>query len=157
MNKKGVTLLELVVVFILIGIMAAFLVPSIGSWLPRYRLRTATRDIVSTMRAAQMRAISSAYSSGTTPFNYQVNFTAGSSYILQHNTLGGVTINDGVPQSLPSGITINTNNLPNQIALFQPNSVCSGGSITLSYIKNGVTMEQKTISLSPATGKIAIQ
>jgi len=158
MNKKGVTLLELIVVFILIGIMAAFLVPSIGSWLPRYRLRTATRDIVSTMRAAQMRAISSAYSSGTTPFNYQVNFTAGSSYILQHNTAtGGVTINDGVPQSLPSGITINTNNLPNNIAIFYPSSVCSGGSITLSYIKNGATMEQKTISLSPATGKITIQ
>jgi prepilin-type N-terminal cleavage/methylation domain-containing protein len=152
MNKKGVTLLELIIVFVIIAIMAAFILPGIGSnWLPRYRLRSATRDIVSTMRTAQMRAISLNYPSGC-----QVNFTAGSSYILQHNT-GGLTINDGVAQSLPSGITISTGNLPNAIAVFFPNSTCSSGSITLSYQKNGVTMEQKGILLNPATGRITIQ
>ena len=34
------------------------MVPGIGKWLPNYRLRSATRDIVSTMRTAQMRAVS---------------------------------------------------------------------------------------------------
>ena len=152
MNKKGVTLLELIIVFVIIAIMAAFILPGIGSsWLPRYRLRSASRDVVSTMRTAQIRAISSNY-----PLGCQVNFTAGSSYILQHNT-GGLTINDGAAQSLPSGITVNTGNLPNAIALFFPNSTCSGGSITLSYQKNGLTQAQKTISLSAATGKVTIQ
>jgi Tfp pilus assembly protein FimT len=152
MNEKGVTLVELVLVFVIIAILAALMVPAIwSSFLPSYRLRSATRDIVSTMRTAQLRAISS-----NNPF-YQVNFTAGSSYILQHQNTGGVLISDGVGQSLPSGIAINTANLPNAKAVFYPNSNCSTGSITLSYQKNGVTMGQKTILLSPATGKITIQ
>ena len=58
MNDKGVTLIELVVVFVIIAIGAVMLIPNIGTWLPNYRLRSAARDIVSTMRTAQMRAIS---------------------------------------------------------------------------------------------------
>jgi len=153
MNKKGVTLLELIIVFVIIAIMAAFILPGIGSsWLPRYRLRSATRDIVSTMRTAQIQAISSNNTLG-----YQVNFTAGSSYVLQHNTSNFPPINDGAAQSLPSGITVNTGNLPGAIAVFYPNSTCSGGSITLSYQKNGVTQAQKGIFLSAATGRVTIQ
>jgi len=58
-NKKGITLIELVVVMIIIAIGAVLLVPNIGGWLPNYRLRSATRDIVSTLRTAQMKAVSS--------------------------------------------------------------------------------------------------
>jgi len=157
MDKKGVTLIELVIVFVIIAIMAAFLAPSIGSWLPRYRLRSATRDIASTLRSAQIRAISSTLPSPTKTLVYQVNFTAGSSYVLQHNTTGGPVTNDGIPQSLPSGITMSTGALPGGIATFYRDFTCSGGSITLSYIKNGVTKDQKTILLNQATGKITIQ
>ena len=157
MNKRGVTLLELIIVFVIIAIMAAFLAPGIGSWLPRYRLRSATRDVVSTMRTAQIRAISSPFSSASTPFVYTVDFTAGTSYVLYHNTGNAPPIYDGVPQSLPSGVAMNTAALPNAIATFNRDATCSGGSITLSYQKNGVTMDQKGILLNPATGKITIQ
>jgi len=156
MNNKGVTLLELVVVFVLIGIMAAFLVPSIGtSWLPRYRLRTATRDIVSTMRTAQMRAVSSGVQ-----YTYQVAFNVtANTYVLQYTT-GGPTYNAGPVQTLPSGIIVTVAGLPNNTAKFNSNSTCpSGGTdvITLSYKKNGVTWEQKQISLNTATGRITFQ
>ena len=67
MNKKGVTLIELVVVFVIIAIGAVLLVPNIGGWLPNYRLRSATRDIVSTLRTAQMKAVS-------TNTQYRVDF-----------------------------------------------------------------------------------
>ena len=56
-NKKGITLIELVVVMIIIAIGAVLLVPNIGGWLPNYRLKSATRDIVPTMRNAQMKAV----------------------------------------------------------------------------------------------------
>jgi Tfp pilus assembly protein FimT len=155
MNEKGVTLIELVIVFILIGIMAAFLLPSIGtSWLPRYRLRTASRDIVSTMRTAQMRAVSSG-------LPYQVNFNVGTnSYVLQYISSGGLTFNAGPVQTLPSGIIVTVAELPNNTAVFNSNSTCPNGGtdvVTLSYKKNGVTWEQKAISLNAATGRITIQ
>jgi len=154
MNNKGVTLIELVVVFVLIGIMAAFILPSLGtSWLPRYRLRTATRDIVSTMRMAQMRAVSSG-------LPYQVNFNVGTNcYVLQY-TSGGNTFNAGPVQTAPSGITVTVAGLPGNTAVFNSNSTCSNGGtdvVILSYQKNGVLWEQKGISLNTATGRITIQ
>ncbi len=154
MNEKGVTLIELIVVFVIIAIMAAFIVPGIGSsWLPRYRLRTATRDIVSTMRTAQMRAVSNR-------LQYQVSFNVGtSSYVLQHNS-GGQTFNDGPIQTVPSGIIVSVAGLPGNTAVFNPDSTCPNGGtdiITLSYQKRGVTQGQKGISISTATGRITIQ
>jgi prepilin-type N-terminal cleavage/methylation domain-containing protein len=151
MNKKGVTLIELVVVFVIIAIMAAFLAPSIGSWLTRYRLRSATRDIASTMRTAQMRAVS-------TGQTYQVNFTSGNSYVIQYlTTLGTVGGTEGAAQTLPSGITINT---PGAIAKFSPNSTCppdSLTSLTINQMKGSTIQNSRTITLSAATGRVTVQ
>ena len=58
MRKRGVTLVELVVVMAIIAIGAAFVAPNIGAWIPNYRLRSASRDVTSALRTAQMKAIS---------------------------------------------------------------------------------------------------
>ena len=150
MNKKGVTLVELIIVFVIIAIGATLMVPGIGKWLPNYRLRSATRDIVSTMRDAQMKAVSKR-------LQYQVDFNVGTnSYILQY-TSGGL-FNDGPLRTAPSGITVNIASLPGGIALFNPDSTCpNGGSITLSYQKGGVIQAQRGIILNAATGRVRIQ
>ena len=149
MNHKGITLIELVVVFVIIAIGAVLLVPNIGAWLPNYRLRSATRDIVSTMRTAQMRAVSN-------NIQYRVNFNeaeigAANSYILQRNT-GGVWVNDGALQTVPAGITVNIDQLPAGRAVFNPNSTSAAGSVTLQNTKG----TQRSIALTPATGRVRI-
>jgi prepilin-type N-terminal cleavage/methylation domain-containing protein len=149
MNKKGVTLIELTVVFVIIAIGAVLLAPNIGAWLPNYRLRSATRDIVSTMRTAQMRAVSN-------NIQYRVNFNAAeigaaNSYILQRNT-GGVWVNDGALQTVPAGITVNIDQLPAGRAVFNPNSTSAAGSVTLQNTKGS----QRNIALTPATGRVRI-
>ncbi len=147
-GKKGVTLIELVVVFVIIATAAVLFVPGIGTWLPNYRLRIATRDITSTMRTAQMKAVSN-------NSHYRVNLNSGeigaNSYVLERDTGGGYFA-DGAVQALPSGITISNNTLPNQHAEFNPNSTSSSGSVTLRNSKNF----QKTITLTSATGRIKI-
>lgn len=150
MNKKGVTLIELIVVFVIIAIAAGLIAPNIGGWLPRYRLKSATRDIVSTLRTAQMKAVSNR-------LQYQVNFNvAANSYVLQCNS--GSWVNDGSIQTAPSGIIVNIVGLPNGTAIFNTDSTCAnGGNITLSYQKGGVTQAQKGILLNPATGRVTIQ
>ena len=149
MNKKGITLFELIIVMVIIAIGAALMVPGIGSWLPNYRLRSATRDIVSMMRVAQMKAVSS-------NFQYWVNLNSAdvgaNSYILQYNT-GGIWVNDGAIQKLPSGIIISNNNLPNDRAEFNPNSTSSSGSVTLKNSKGS----QRKITLTAATGRVRIE
>jgi len=83
MNQKGITLIELVIVFMIIAIGAVLMVPNIGGWLPNYRLRGATRDIVSNMRVAQIKAVSN-------NLRYQISFDiANNNYILQYlDTMG---------------------------------------------------------------------
>jgi prepilin-type N-terminal cleavage/methylation domain-containing protein len=152
MNQKGITLIELIVVFVIIAIAAGLIAPNVGGWLPRYRLRSATRDIVSTMRTAQMKAVSNRV-------QYQVNFNAAEigatySYALQRDSGGGKFVTEGAVQALPSSVTVNMGSLPSGKATFNTDSTCTGGSVTLSYEKGGVTQAKKTILLNPATGRV---
>lgn len=146
MNKKGVTLLELIIVMVIIGIGATLLAPGIGAWLPIYRLKGATRDVVSTMRTAQMKAVS-------TNMEHRVSFNnpVAGSYVLQRNSGGWV--NEGVPQTLPTGIVISAVTFPGDNAEFNPNSTSSSGSLTLQNTKGST----KRITLTPATGRIRVE
>ena len=141
MNRKGVTLLELIVVIVIIGIGAVLFAPNIGAWLPNYRLRSAARDIVSTMRTAQMRAVS-------TNLTYQVSFTLPASYVLQHQTT-----NEGANQTLPAGISISAINFTGNNAVFNPNSTSSSGSITLQNTRGTV----RRLTVTSSTGRVTIQ
>ncbi len=147
MNKKGVTLLELIIVMVIIAIGATLLVPGIGAWIPIYRLKGATRDVVSTMRTAQMRAVS-------TNMEHQVSFTIGppGSYILQRNSGGWV--DDGAPQTLPAGveITVTTPNFQ-----FNPNSTATGANVTLTVRRGGQVKGQRIIRVLATTGRIRIE
>ena len=144
MNQKGVTLMELIVVMVIIAIGAALTVPNIGGWLPNYRLRSAARDVASTLRFAQIKAVSS----NTT---YQVVFdTANDSYIIQYLDTGGGWVNDGETQTLPAGVKFNTTF--GNVASFSSNStVANSGDINLNNTK-GATKKIRLLS-----GRIRIE
>jgi len=145
MNKKGVTLLELIIVMVIIAIGATLVAPNIGQWLQHYRLRSATRDIVSTMRTAQMKAVS-------TNREYRVSLNGTTeSYILQYKNTMGNWLDEGVTQTLPKGIEINGDAVFN--AEFNPNSTSSSGSVTLRNTKGS----ERRIVLTAATGRIRIE
>ena len=145
MNKKGVTLVELVIVMVIIGIAAGFVVPGIGAWLPNYRLRSGARDIVSTMRTAQMKAIS-------TNLTYRVSFTLPSGYVLQYLDTGGNPQTEGANQTLPPGVSISAITIAGNNAVFNPNSTSSSGSVTLQNTKG----TQRRLTLTPSTGRVTI-
>lgn len=58
-KKSGFTLTELVIVIAVLGILTAVGVPNFLSWLPKYRLKSAARDLYSNMQLAKMAAIKS--------------------------------------------------------------------------------------------------
>lgn len=146
MNKRGVTLIELVVVIAIIAIGALLLVPNMGPWIQNYRLRTAARDIVSTLRTAQMKAVSN-------NMTYQVSFNVGAgTYVLQRNT-GGVWVEEGAAQTLPTGIRINDPAPTNNPLTFSPNSSSNGGTVTVKNTRNS----ERKITVLPSTGRITIQ
>jgi prepilin-type N-terminal cleavage/methylation domain-containing protein len=144
MNKKGVTLLELIIVLVIIGIGALLLAPNIGNWVPNYRLRGATRDVVSTLRTAQMKSVS-------INTDYRVRFPDATSYILEYlNTLGAF-VAEGSQQTLPSGVQF-TAFPPGSNFRFNPNSTASTGSLRLTNTRGS----SRTISLTTATGRINV-
>ncbi len=148
MNRKGITLIELVVVMVIIAIGAVLLIPNIGAWIPNYRLRSAARDICSTMRTAQIKAVS-------TNSIYRVEFdVAGGSYILQVQTTAGFK-EDGARQSLPKGIEFVSASFSGGVSHvnFNPNSTASAGSVVLKNKKGA----QKKITVNSSTGRVHIE
>jgi prepilin-type N-terminal cleavage/methylation domain-containing protein len=145
MNKKGVTLIELIVVMVIIAIGAVLFTPNIGGWMQNYRLRSAARDIASTMRTAQMKAIS-------TNFKYQVSFPSSVSYALKYQDTNGVWQPEGGTQTLPSGISMTVINIAGHNAVFNTDSTSSPGGITLQGTKG-----TKSITLNAATGRVTIK
>jgi prepilin-type N-terminal cleavage/methylation domain-containing protein len=145
-NQKGITLIELVVVMAIIAIGAALTTPNISGWLPSYRLRSATRDVVSIMRVAQIKAVSNNTS-------YRVTFdTVNESYIIQYQDTGGAWVGEGGTQTLPTGVKFNTT-FPGNITTFSPNSTATDGNVTLNNNKGA----NKRIRLLGLTGRIRIE
>jgi prepilin-type N-terminal cleavage/methylation domain-containing protein len=146
MNQKGITLIELLVVFVIIAIGAALIAPNIGSWLPNLQLRSATRDVVSVMRVAQIKAVSM-----NTPFRISFD-TLNDSYLVEYWTSGGGWVADGVTQTLPSGVKFNTTFAGN-ITTFSPNSTATNGNVTLNNTKGSIKM----VRLLGLTGRIKVE
>jgi prepilin-type N-terminal cleavage/methylation domain-containing protein len=153
MNRRGVTLVELITVMVVIAILAALAVPSFGTWMAHYRLRSAARDVVTTMRTAQMRAVS--YN-----MRHGVAFDSGAGLFQLYRDSGGLLV-DGAATSLPKGVTYNSivglptdgpGGLP--FISFFPNSTASAtGTIVLRNSKG----KDKTIQISAASGRVTIQ
>lgn len=58
-RQRGFTLLEVIIVVVIIGIMAAIAVPNFLSWLPNMRLKAASRDLYGHMMRAKVEAVKS--------------------------------------------------------------------------------------------------
>ncbi len=56
-NRSGFTLMQLVLVMVLLAIVTAAGVPNFLSWLPKYRLKSAARDLYSNLQLAKMSAV----------------------------------------------------------------------------------------------------
>jgi Tfp pilus assembly protein FimT len=56
-KKSGFTLVQLVLVMVLLAIATASGVSSFLSWLPKYRLKSAARDLYSNLQLAKMSAV----------------------------------------------------------------------------------------------------
>jgi len=158
MNKKGITLIELVIVVVIIAVGATLMVPGLGAWMPHYRLKGTARDIVSVMRVAQARAVSNnvrygvAFDTAANPQQFQL-----------YRNSGGLTDFqvDGGVNSLPTGVTFNgiaglPTNGPGGLAVirFFPDSTAeANGTINLINSKNST----KAIQISMSTGRIRVQ
>ena len=149
-NRKGFTLTELMIITAIVGIMASITIPNIIGWMPRYRLKTITRDIYSTLQLARMRAVA-------TGFEYQISFDlSNETYsISKGDSSSGSTswTQEGGVSTVPYEIDIVSLSGSITSLHFNPTGSCSNATTITIRNSDG---DEKKITVLTATGRIKI-
>ncbi len=101
-NKSGFTLMELMVAIAIIAIMSGIAIPNIIGWLPGYRLRSATRDIVSCLQNAKLRAVKEnervvvSFDEDNESYQSFIDINSNGSYDATETIVGQKTVPEGI-------------------------------------------------------------
>ena len=80
--QRAFTTVELLIVMMIVGILAAFLTPHLGRWLTTVGVDTAARELASELQLGKMRAISQ-------NTRYRINFDpTQATYTVQKEVVG---------------------------------------------------------------------
>jgi type IV fimbrial biogenesis protein FimT len=155
-KNSGFTLAELMVVLGIIAIISAFAIPGLISWIPKQKLGSASRNVMSAIEGARMRAVRDRVSVG-------IVFTDATTYsVWIDNGAGAGTADDAVCHAderiirngvMPAGITITAATFggPNSFRFdSQGFPISTGGNPTGGTVTVTNTRDVRLINLSLA-------
>jgi type II secretion system protein H len=135
--QQGLTLIEVLVAVVIIGIAAALAAPNFSSWIENYSIRTAGRQLVSDLQLAKMKAVSHGV-------QHRVSFNvAGKSYTIEQgdSSSGSTTwVQVDATRALANeqnpyyakGISIGTNFASDRVIFSPVGTASPAGTVTLS-------------------------
>jgi len=153
-NQNGVTMMELMIITVIIGVLATMAAPSFFEYLPQLRTKAAVRDAISTLREARSLAISQKTDHGVffdvveggytlfanTSVPDQLTFSAEDSVVSRFN--------------LGRDVYMNHTTLPANCVIFHPNGAASqSGTVS---VNSGNYQSMYTIEISQATGFVKL-
>jgi Tfp pilus assembly protein FimT len=145
-SQKGFTLVEVLIIFTLIGLISAIAVPNVFTMMKSYRLKSALNELTATIQQARMTAISQ-------NANCVLSFNTGNqSYsVFSDNGNGGGILNDGVQNGTePTIKTVNiVSSYKGDVTLNAP----SFGSTTV-FNSQGMCTPSGSVSLQNSLGVI---
>ena len=126
MDSRGLTVVEILVALIILGVLAAIAVPNVAALRSRWQLSAAARQIVMDLKVARTRAIADIA-------NHRVRFAVhGSSYQPQRQGTDGSYANEGTSVALADGIVIDSCTATAAAVGFRPQGNASTfGTVTL--------------------------
>jgi prepilin-type N-terminal cleavage/methylation domain-containing protein len=157
-NKRsaGFTMIELAIVAVLIGIMAAMAVPLFTRTIPRIKTHAEARSILNSIRIARSRAVAE-----NAQFGVYIDIT-GRSYTLFKDIVdpSAMTFNNGDsiiagPNILDNAVVYSGTTFANGTVVMLPTGAASqSGNVGVNSDQNDAPF---TISVLAATGKTKIQ
>jgi prepilin-type N-terminal cleavage/methylation domain-containing protein len=153
-NDRGVTLLEMAIVLVVLGIFLALAVPRFVKTLPGMKLKGDTHNVVSVLRLARMRAL-------TERAQYGVYFIAHGDlhrYIIFKDVNENERFNaegDEImfSRELYKRVLLRQVNFPDDVALFKANGTSNGGTITLGLSERSDSL---VVDILPSTGRVKV-
>ncbi len=176
---RGITMIELMVTVVIIGLVSAMAVPRMQNAFDRIKFRTANKEVVSALRVARSAAITEktpygVYFGNDDYYGGEVSYEGGATSGLVFITFKDIVNLDQFTydhgdsvirvDSLPSGFTALGTNLVTNAIIFQPSGSVqlveppNGGKIligTMAYSEHIFSIHDH--SVLPSTGKISTE
>ena len=158
-DSKGTTVLELTIVTVVIAFIASLAIPQFGKVMERLKLKTAGRDVLSSMRLARSAAVSQKDQYGVY-FDYYQN-----EYVLFHDVANPSSFtydygSDSVilTSPLPKKVHLAYDTFPNSAVVFRPNgSAASSGHVLLySYSYGDEHLGLMAVDVLASTGRVKL-
>lgn len=134
MNKKGITLIELMVTITVMAVLIAIAIPSFNKWLSKYQIEADTKDIYALIQDARAKA-----------FSQKEDITI----VVNANTTT-VKKSDG---SVISSISTKTSFKSNTINITK-RGIISGGSSILPTTVSGLNPQYNCIAISDLRARL---
>jgi prepilin-type N-terminal cleavage/methylation domain-containing protein len=146
-KDKGFTLVEVMVVIAIIGIVSAIAIPNFYSYAAGMKLRSASRDLLSTLQNTRMKAIRQ-------NTRWAVKFNGATSYQVIDcgidNTCGTGDDDDigahiKAPTPISPGVSMSQNFAGNQV-IFNSEGTCNAGRVDITNASSGTSSVEVAIS-----------
>jgi prepilin-type N-terminal cleavage/methylation domain-containing protein len=155
-NTKGVTMIELMIVTVMVGIIATLAIPRFVPVIHKLKLKNAGRDMISSLRLARSNAVSQRCQFGVY-FNLNEN-----EYVLFKDlaNLGSFTYDagsdsDAVTRTLPTKVNFGYTNFPNWAIVFKPDGSASSSGLVELYCYEDYSGSY-TVDVLGSTGRVKL-
>lgn len=151
-SSGGISLVEMLIVMVLVGILTAIAVPNVSAWVETFRFKNTVREIGITMQLARMKAIA-----GGVEYRVVFDLDAETFSLEKGNQADGSDSwsLEGVVNDVSSWVDIafvNSYATGSHNKQFNPNGTSSTGSVRLTNAKG----KKYKITLTPTTGYIDV-
>ncbi len=154
-NERGITITELMIVVVTIGIMAAMAVPRFMDYIPNLKSKAAVREVVSALRSARSAAIAE-----KKPHGVYFDYDDG----LYHTFIDTLNVADQVweqedeqllTKEIPAGVEMGYTTFNNNVVIFSSDgSASSTGEAAFSVPETGRMFR---VTVLAGTGKIKME
>jgi Tfp pilus assembly protein FimT len=154
-NQRGITLMELMIIIVTVGILAAMAVPRFMDYLPKLKSKTAVKEVVSQLRLARSAAIAE-----KRPIGVYFDEDEGRYVIFADSVdLESKTYSESDPQirekTFTEGIEMGYMTFADDVVIFDPDgSASSSGELAFVIPASGTMYE---VSVLAGTGKVKME